>query len=244
VDGYNPGRVWVDDATQPKAALITAGGEPSDFFLLGRADDAAFSEAVYGLLSSRLIPAVTPEHGTQHLMFYTYSEAWQATLDDLLAPLGVRRLARSLFALDRDRFSAHADWRARLPEGLQMLPPDRRLAAEIGGIESLWGSLDRFLEMGLARCICDAQGNLLSRSVTVFFGGGHAEIGIQTQPEHRRQGLATLAAAAIIEACLEREIEPDWGCFYNEASGALAGKLGFVPRPDAVVHYVRAEGKA
>ena len=55
------------------------------------------------------------------------------------------------------------------------------------------------------------------------------------------QGFATLASCACIEHCLEMGLRPEWGCYYNPASGALARSLGFSERPGTEVNYVRIE---
>lgn len=241
LDGNNPGRVWVDDPAQPSSALITPGAATGDFFPVGRADNEAFNQEMVALLRDELLPALSPQHGAVHVMFYSYTPEWHAALDRLLAPWGVQRIVRILFALDHDLFRAlHGDWRARVPEGLRVVPPEESLVAQDPGCEALWGSAAEFMRWGVAAFVVDGDA-LVSRSQTVFVGGGHAEIGIHTAPEYRRRGLAILAAAACIEVCLERGLEPDWGCFYNEASKAMAGRMGFKPLPDAIVHYVRWE---
>ena len=47
-----------------------------------------------------------------------------------------------------------------------------------------------------------------------------------------------MAACAFVEQSLDEGYLPEWGCFYNTASGALAGHLGFVANADVDVHYV------
>jgi len=55
---------------------------------------------------------------------------------------------------------------------------------------------------------------------------GMLEIEVQTHPDHRRRGLATSAAAALILYCLEHQIEPCWDAA-NAMSAGLGTKLGF-----------------
>ncbi len=49
---------------------------------------------------------------------------------------------------------------------------------------------------------------------------------IETHPDHRRKGLATLLAAYMIEYSLENGLEPRWDA-ENESSARLAAKLGY-----------------
>ncbi len=56
------------------------------------------------------------------------------------------------------------------------------------------------------------------------------EIGIETRPEHRGQGLGAAVAAAMIDDLLARGRTPIWSCRRgNAASYRLAVRLGFVP---------------
>lgn len=59
--------------------------------------------------------------------------------------------------------------------------------------------------------------------------GGMLEFEIQTQLAHRRRGLATAVAAAMILYCLDHGLQPCWDAA-NEMSACLAEKIGFVGR--------------
>ena len=61
-------------------------------------------------------------------------------------------------------------------------------------------------------------------SYSVYQGG--IEIEIDTHPDYRRQGLATVAAAGLILECLDRQLYPSWDAA-NRWSVALAEKLGY-----------------
>jgi len=56
------------------------------------------------------------------------------------------------------------------------------------------------------------------------------ELGMETKPEYRRRGFASIVSAKLITYCLERGLEPVWSCrFGNHGSYSLALKLGFEP---------------
>jgi len=246
LDGYNPGHVYVNDLQDPRSTCVLLG-DPAytgDIFLGGNPGDAEFNGAVRAPLDEVVVPSMLAEEGEGHIMLYTVAEGWRDVLDVLLASHGVKRLVRTVFALDREAFAArHAEWRERVPEGHRVVRADRPLAEQIPGAAELWGSVDHFLERGFGFCVLRAD-EMLSRCQPVFIGDGRAELGVGTVPDHRRRGLATLAACACIEHCLSVGLEPEWGCFHNEASGALARRLGFVKQADLDVHYVRAERAA
>lgn len=231
IEELAPGRVWVDHPTHPSAALVLGSG--GDLFLSGASDNAAYNQAIRGLILSDLIPLIG-----EHVLAYSFSPEWKTTLDELFREQGVMRVGRCVFALDQARFQQQqAGWRARIPTGFRLQQVDRQLAGQISGIEQLWGSVDNFLSNGFAYAITQG-GRVISRACTVFRGDNWVEIGIETDEAHRRRGLATLAACAFIEHCLKAGLQFEWGCWdVNAPSRQLAAKLGFVKQADVQVHY-------
>lgn len=67
--------------------------------------------------------------------------------------------------------------------------------------------------------------------------GGMLEFEIQTQLAHRRRGLATAVAAALILYCLDHELQPCWDAA-NEMSARLAEKIGFVGRTPYMAYQI------
>ena len=55
------------------------------------------------------------------------------------------------------------------------------------------------------------------------------DIGVETAPDYRHMGLASIAANQMIRCCFEEHKRPVWSCDEgNSASRKLAEKLGFV----------------
>jgi len=238
IEARTPGRVLVDHSERPATACVAVGSVPSDLFLGGDEGDPLFNRALQDLLVTEVMPRLRDGTDVAHLMLYSVSEGWRTVLDDLLKEYGIRRLTRTQFTFRPERFARLRGWRERIPEGFHVQRADRRVAERIAGIAELWGSIDNFLREGFFFCVVGGD-EVISRSGTVFVGDGRAEIGAETAEPCRRKGFATLAACACIEHCLEIGLRPDWGCFYNPASGGLAEKLGFVEKPGVEVNYVR-----
>ncbi|RDU23202.1 GNAT family N-acetyltransferase [Anaerosacchariphilus polymeriproducens] len=70
------------------------------------------------------------------------------------------------------------------------------------------------------------QGKLVSGASTYAVYNSGIEIEIDTKPEYRRKGLATVCGAKLILECLERKIYPSWDA-HDLRSVALAEKLGY-----------------
>jgi RimJ/RimL family protein N-acetyltransferase len=241
IEGRSPGRVLVNDLENPASVCVTVGSPPSDLYLGGDEGDPCFNEALRDLLVTEIMPRLSGGTGVAHLMLYSASEGWRRVLDGLLEEYGGRRLTRTQFTFHPERFARLRGWQERVPEGFHVKRADRELAQRIPGIAELWGSVDNFLSQGFFLCVMKGD-EMISRSGTVFVGDGRAEIGVETAEPFRRQGFATLAACACIERCLEMGLHPQWGCFYNPASGRLAQKLAFEEKEGVEVYYVRIGG--
>jgi len=240
LEGYNPGHVFVDDPDRPRSACIAMGdaGYTGDVFFGGTAENDTFTASVRMFLTEAVMPSLVADAEEGHMMLFSTTETWREKLDALMKVHAVRRIVRTLFRLDVDSFREHhGEWRSRIPEGYSVVRADRDLAAQLPGIAELWGSVDHFIEKGFGFCVLDG-GKMVSRCQPVFIGDGRAELGVGTDKEYRMRGLATLAGCACVEHCLHLGLDPEWGCFYNEASGALARRLGFVQQPDLEVNYV------
>jgi RimJ/RimL family protein N-acetyltransferase len=232
LEGRQAGRVWVDRREAPASVLLR-----SDACYLGGELSEPFLDELLAYLQAEVIPH------TEHILVFSFADAWRDALDALLAPYEPRRMVRTVYRSDPDAFrDRHAGWQARVPEGYTVARLDASTAAQVGGIPELWGSIDHFLAEGFGFCVTPEggarEGANVSSAQTVFVGDRHAETGIGTEEGYRRQGLATLAASAYLEHCLEAGITPEWGCMYNPVSGSLAGKMGFVKPREIEVTYV------
>jgi len=227
LEGRQAGRIWVDRRGTPTAALMH-----SDAYYVAGEPSRAFLEELLAYLRTEVMPH------TEHLLLYSFTDPWRDALDALLAPYEPRRVVRTVHRFDPDAFRAqHAGWRARVPEGYAVVRLDAAMAAQVGGIPELWGSIDHFLAEGFGFCVA-RDGAKVSSAQTVFVGDRYAETGVGTEEPFRRQGYAVLAASAYLEYCLEAGITPEWGCYYNAASGNLAQKMGYVEPRDVEVTYV------
>ncbi|MDP3768435.1 MAG: GNAT family N-acetyltransferase [Dehalococcoidia bacterium] len=209
------GRAWADDASRPTVALVDL-----DFYLLaGDPDAPAAEEAVRGLERPWSVGAS--------------SDAWEPLLRRVWGDaLGTRRRVDfQAGAWDRDRLRGFID---ALPAGFDL----RRITSErVAGFAELadslvynFASLDDFIERGAGFGV-EHGGRFVSGCSSFAISPRSLEFEIQTHPDFQRRGLATAAAAAMIEYCIERGLKPCWDA-HNEISAALAEKLGFIePKP-------------
>jgi RimJ/RimL family protein N-acetyltransferase len=89
-------------------------------------------------------------------------------------------------------------------------------------------SVDDFLEKSVG--VCGVIGDeIVSWCMSEYNHGNRYEIGIATVEKHRRKGLATATADALMRRCMEHGFsQVGWHCWQrNEPSNRTAMKLGF-----------------
>jgi RimJ/RimL family protein N-acetyltransferase len=231
--GINPGRIFVDRPENPRTALIWT---PVGYYLLcGDPALAADISVISKVLTNTFVPA-SQAGGESSFILLTSHAAWKDRLPALLPGREVMEIYRRPFTFDSASFAARGDWRARIPPGFHLQPIDAALAEQMGILAS-WASLNDFLTHGVGFALLQGD-QVASTCTSVFASRTHLEIDVHTEEKYQRRGFAVLTACALIEACLQRGKAPNWECFWeNEASTALAGKLGFSALPDYPVYY-------
>lgn len=82
-----------------------------------------------------------------------------------------------------------------------------------------------FMKRGIG-VIITCNGEILSGASSYSIYDGGIEIQVDTKPSYRMKGLGYMVSAALIIACRERNIYPNWDAA-NEISMQLALKLGY-----------------
>lgn len=238
IEGNAPGRLFVDKTNQPTVAFTWTEFRYS--YLAGDTSNDAFIEGLRTLLASELVPEARDSHDPT-LVLYPYPESWKDKIGSLLPGFSPIELARRTFTFERGRSQVH-DWQAGMPQGFRIERVDEQSLASWGQeiaaeLEILWRSPGDFLSKGVGYCLLDGD-EVVSVCFTAFAGGKKREISVATQPQYRRQGFATLAVSALISHCLKGGLEPVWECWAdNDASSALAEKLGFMRKGDHPVYF-------
>lgn len=119
----------------------------------------------------------------------------------------------------------------RLPNGFEFCEINADLLKKISGNITpyfSWDSAESFLEKGKGYCIVKGD-TAAAWAFSAAVSSKEIDIGIETNSEYRRLGLAEIAAKKMIGYCFERNKRPVWACHQsNVASKKLAEKLGFV----------------
>lgn len=214
------GQVLVDDGQNPQVAVLSLPAYK--LFILG--GDPQHKAAGDFLMS---LP------GFSTLMIG--KSGWVDRLEEVQPgkTARVKRYAFSSESLDPEKLM---EIRASLPEAytLEKISPARarQIASEKNEVteDSFFGfsSADDFLARGIGFCTL-AGDELACAATTAAVCSKGAEVQINTHRKYRGRGLASATGAALILACLEQGLDPNWDAA-TEISAGLARKLGYTPR--------------
>ncbi len=201
-----PGKVFIDDLVQPRAALLTTYIESEANgiwgYLSGDPSQADFNhslnEAIY---NGTLVPASAPV-----LMLTNHPDDWGGQMPALFAPRQPIWFPRYHFICQQ----AHDDWRVALPQGFTVermtddlrLLPGLELPEDVAATLAKWHAMtdERFIDFGFVTLDrTAAQPTIASWATVDFIVHGMGDLGFFTQPEYRHRGLGTLAVAAALE---------------------------------------------
>lgn len=232
------GRVYVDNVTHPHSFYIVHRYGMS---LLG--GDATNVEFNLALREYALNSAGTR---TEHEWMQVYPNSWNIVLKELLGDKLVTpghdnvKITRSVvelntrvnFVFNKDLYLKNRDQKRSTP-GIRIVDTTAEIYDQMHGTvvpSAFWNTPKDFVEKGVSFSLY-YEGRLACTSFSSFVAPGKLELGIETSPEFRGLGLAEKTCAALIDYCIERNLEPIWACrLENTGSYKLALKLGFIPR--------------
>jgi RimJ/RimL family protein N-acetyltransferase len=243
IEGNSPGRIWVDHPHHPQTALVWDKVE-GGFYLAGFEKDDEFNQALNQCIRQQIYPeARRLPHMLDFVLNY-FPDTWESKLDVVLRDTAPMKHYRQHFTFKQLK----VDWKSQLPEGFVMARVDENLLArtELKNMDRVsrwvlgsWQSVDNFMEKGFGFCLLHGGDTIACWCIADYVAGKAYEIGIHTDEDHRRHGLATLTVAAAVEHCLAwGATEIGWHCWSsNVASAATARKVGFVQTIEHPVYH-------
>lgn len=220
------GKAWVDSLEDPASAQILVG----DFmFLAGNPHTVEAEELLLNI--------------PKQVLVIVDSDDWKKKIETLYKGSfdKVQRYSfnKNMEDLDREHIQSFL---SLVPNGYEL----RRIDASIAYEPSLhelsedftgqFDSIEDFLARGVGFAIT-YKGQIACGASSYSIYNDGIEIEIVTHPDHRRKGLATAAAAALILDCLDKGLYPSWDAA-NLTSAKLAQKLGYVLDEQYDTYYI------
>lgn len=130
------------------------------------------------------------------------------------------------------------------PPDVRLLTPEDApaftgLSADNAWIAETWDGVPGLLAARVARGVL-VDGQVAALAVPFYVGGTYEDIGVVTEPAHRRRGLSTACAGALVADIRARGHVPTWTTSPdNTGSRAVAARLGFVHERADVLYALR-----
>lgn len=219
LEGYM-GKAWTNNLGKPQVALIIIG----DFaFLAGNSD----------LVQTETLVKVIQEKGKKpHLLLIPQDKKWGDWIEKVYGEKVEQTMRyatkKEPHVFDKKKLESFVKL---LPRGFELKPIEKELYEKVQKEEwcqdlcSQFPTYQEYEQLGIGFCILH-EGKVVSgaSSYTVYSRG--IEIEIDTHEAYRKKGLATVCAAQLILACLEKGLYPSWDAA-SKISISLAEKLGY-----------------
>ncbi|MBE1556226.1 GNAT family N-acetyltransferase [Sporosarcina limicola] len=220
------GSAWVDDLENPTVAQVTVG---IFVFFAGNPNTKIAEELLYNLSDYNLVIVNTDE--------------WKKRIESVHKG-SIEKFQRYKFLKNPDHLgkSHIQNLLSPLPEGYELKKIDATIAKEPSLHElsedfiTQFNSIDDFINRGVGFAVLN-EGQVVCGATSFSIYDDGIEIEIATHPQHRRKGLATITASALIVDCLNRGIYPSWDGANNE-SVKLAEKLGYIFKESYDTYFI------
>ena len=227
LNGLTDSKVYTDNPDEPRCALTWTR---SRIFLSGELSEEDQRRAAETIGNKIKLDRIN--RGAKFFIVYVDPEIRQPDFFELLDDVKVNPSTRNYYELD----ARTREWGEPLRGELRLEVIDRQF---LGGsyknldqvkveICSERSSVDEFLEKSVG--VCGVIGDeIVSWCMSEYNHGSRYEIGIATVEKHRRMGLATATADALMRRCLDHGFsQVGWHSWQrNEPSNRTALKLGF-----------------
>ena len=229
LEGTCPGQVYVDDVGNPRTVFAVT---PEGHWLVGDDSNSKFNTSLEELLANTILPEGVAA-GWWYFTLLFWPETWVDKLDGVFESRHIVKDSQKFYTLRRPK----ADTRAEVPAGFEMARVDGDVLArtDLENVDKVvrwangnFGSVEAFLRTGFGFCTLHGS-DIMSWCMADCVSRDRCEIGIHTDERYRRQGLATLTAAATVDYCLANGVPHiGWHCHsHNRPSAATAEKIGF-----------------
>ena len=161
------------------------------------------------------------------LLFYPNAE-WKLVLQERFGEI-LEEFTHRTFKSEKLELQHVRKFIKPLPQGFHLervnIETAQYIDEHLHAFSMTWETVENYVNNGLGYCI-RFEDKVVSHAGSIFPFTKHLEIQVDTDPEYRRNGFATIVCAKLIEHCLLNDIVPYWEA-HTEVSANIAEKLGF-----------------
>jgi RimJ/RimL family protein N-acetyltransferase len=224
IDGTVLGRIFTDNNGTSAVAV-----SPQGIFLGGDLSNENFFKEMNSVMKEDLLPKYCDNHKLDYVVFFPQNKSENKALSIMFDGLCPMKSTRMTFSNDMTTVEAN------LPEGIFEVTADMLSNTNMPGVDGVleeiyggWNSIDEFLSRGFGT-VAIHEDKVIGWCLTDWVVGGECEIGIETYPEYRRQGIGHKMTEGTLVLAKRRGIKrTGWQCWSdNYGSIATAKSAGF-----------------
>lgn len=241
IEGNNSGRIFVDDASQPRSSLVWLGNLDG-FVFIGDANNAIFNFEIKKVLREQ----IAQEAAYLDLKWFEgfgHQVGWDCAIREILCERSYEESNQKVYTLYEDAYKIYNE--PTINETYTVLKVTKENLVTyslleqsffVSQITSFWNSVELFFEKGIG-CVILHGNQVVSLCFSGFVSGNTHTANIETIPEHRGKSLAKKVAHVFVQECFKQGYVPYWDCMeVNKPSIAIAESLGFTNIFDYIVY--------
>ena len=205
---YPRAKLWVDDKEKPNILYF----QMPWINILAGDHTSPLVNAILDKIETALV--IYPNQDWKHLIYERYK--------DVLEEFTHRTFKSEKLDINKIR-----KYITPLPEGYSLnrvnLETAKYIDEHLHAFSKTWETVENYVENGLGYCI-EHKNKVISHAGSIFPFTKHLEIQVDTDPEYRRNGFATIVCAQLMEHCLINGITTYWEA-NTEISAKIAEKL-------------------
>jgi len=241
IDGNTPGRVFVDNYTEPTTAFLWNSNYDSGWFLEGNNFSDEFCIDLNEVLKEKIIPeGISLEKSVDCNLCY-YPDRWEDKIPKIFKDFLIRSDRRKQFTFKKLQ---KTNYNKFIPFNYQLIQIDKEFVAKA----ELYRNGKRIIrdwtvfspkEEFIGFCMLDGN-KIISLCTSDYVSRDRIEFGIFTDEKYRKRGLATIVGSAAVDYVQKNGYKwIGWHCWtINEASAKTAERIGFELSLDHPVYHM------
>ncbi|MDX8342249.1 GNAT family N-acetyltransferase [Rossellomorea sp. YZS02] len=232
IDGDHPGRVFVDDVTDPTSGFIWLGSQ-NGFIFMGDAENEEFNVELSHFFQT-VIKSDGNEVGLSAFEAIGNHPKWNKTLRNVFGE-NIIGYNQKVYELKMSGYRTQNE--SELDQGYEVVKINKDIMVNNVVLDStdflrskvleFWPSFERYLDEGIGYAAI-YENEIVSVCFSGVVAGKVHGIDIETSKNHQGKKLGQRVAHSFVRECLENHLTPYWDCMeINHPSVSIAENLGF-----------------
>jgi GNAT superfamily N-acetyltransferase len=235
VEGYNPGRIFVDNPTSPTSGLVWLGNNDG-FLFIGNEENELFHQEINHFIDTVIIPDAR-KVGLNWFEAIGNHAKWDKVIERMFEHRKLGSWNQKVYMLPDDGYEVMND--LVIDQGYRVVKIDKAFYEnkedKTSNIKFLhrkileyWSSPSDFFENGIGYCMLH-NNEIISLCFSGFVVGNVHGLDIETEAAHQGKKLAQKLAQMFVKDCLEHGLLPYWDVMEgNKPSIAVAENIGLI----------------